>query len=183
MKTSFTPVRLLPALASLFVLFSGCNPETEPGAPLNNSTEGYRPIYLSYEELRQVTTQAPRSLKSPGKIYVRGTYLFINEPGEGIHIIDNHDPTSPKPLAFVNIRGNVDMAVKGNVLYADNATDLVALDITNPQQVQVLNRVENVFPYASYPPQTGVRFECVDQSRGVVVGWEKTTLENPRCRR
>jgi len=183
MKTPFTSVRLLPALAGLFLLFSGCNPDTEPGAPTNSSMEGYRPIYLSYEELRQVNTQDPRSLQRPGKIYVRGTYLFINEPGEGIHIIDNHDPTHPKPLAFVNIRGNVDMAVKGNVLYADNATDLVALDITNPQQVQVLNRVENVFPYASYPPQTGVQFECVDKTRGVVVGWEKTTLENPRCRR
>ncbi len=180
MKTPFTPVRLLPALAGLFLLLSGCNPETERTAP-SNTGEGYRPIYLSYEELRQVNTQGPRSLKHPGKIYVRGTYLFINEPGEGIHIIDNHDPTQPKPLAFVNIRGNVDMAVKGNVLYADNATDLVALDITNPQQVQVLNRVENVFPYAAYPPETGVRFECVDRAKGVVVGWEKTALRETRC--
>jgi hypothetical protein len=183
MKTPLTPVRLLLAMAGLFLLFSGCEPQTDPSAPPGSTGEGYRPIYLSYDELRQVNTQGPRSLRNPGKIYVRGTYLFINEPGEGIHIINNQDPANPQPLAFVNIRGNVDMAVKGNVLYADNATDLVALDITNPQQVQVLNRVENVFPYASYPPATGVQFECVDKTKGVVVGWEKATLENARCRR
>ncbi len=182
MKILLTPFRRLPALAGLILLFSGCTTEPEITTPANGG-EGYRPIYLSYEELRNVTTEGPRSLKHPGKIYVRGTFLFINEPGEGIHIIDNHDPTKPQPMAFVNIRGNVDMAVKGNVLYADNATDLVALDITNPLRVQLLNRVEDVFPYASYPPQTGVRFECVDKTKGVVVGWEKATLPNARCRR
>lgn len=180
MKILFTPFRLLPALAGLFLFFSGCTTEPEPTAPVNGG-EGYRPIYLSYAELRNVTTQGPRSLEHPGKIYVRGTYLFINEPGAGIHIIDNHDPTNPQPVAFVNIRGNVDMAVKGDVLYADSATDLVALDISNPQQVQVLNRVENVFPYTSFPPETGVRFECVDKSKGVVVGWEKAALPDTRC--
>ncbi len=181
MKTSFTPVRLVTVVAGLFLFFAGCDPRrTEPMPPANTG-EGYRPIYLTYDELRQVTTQGPRSLKHPGKIYVRGAYLFINEPGEGIHIINNQDPAHPEPLAFVNIRGNVDMAVKGDVLYADNATDLVALDISNPQQVQVLNRVENVFPYASFPPETGVRFECVDKSKGVVVGWEKTTVGETRC--
>lgn len=182
MKILLLPFRLLPALAGLSLLFFGCTTEPEPTMPVNGG-EGYRPIYLSYEELRNVTTQGPRSLKHPGKIYVRGAYLFINEPGEGIHIIDNRDPVNPRPMAFVTIRGNVDMAVKGDVLYADNATDLVALDITNPLQVQVLNRVENVFPYPTYPPQTGVRFECVNKTKGVVVGWEKANLPDARCRR
>jgi hypothetical protein len=154
MKTPFTPIRWLVVVAGLCLCFAGCDPRTEP-APPAYTEEGYRPIYLSYDELRQVTTQGPRSLRHPGKIYVRGTYLFINEPGEGIHIINNQNPADPQPLAFVTIRGNVDMAVKGNVLYADNATDLVALDISNPQRVQVLNRVRTCFPTPLIRRQTG----------------------------
>lgn len=181
MRVHFTAIRQLLVMLGLALLNFGCTSETEPTD--RGTVEGYRPIYMSYEAVRQVTPQGPRSLKHPGKIYVRGNYLFINEPGEGIHIINNMNPANPQPLAFVAIPGNGDMAVKGNVLYADNATDLITLDISNPQQVLVLNRVENAFPANAYPTQTGVRFQCVDQSKGVVVGWEKAMLDNPRCRR
>ena len=61
--------------------------EPPAGAPAF-SGEGYRPIYASENEVNQVTTEAPQPLKKPGKIYVRGNYLFINEQGKGIHLID-----------------------------------------------------------------------------------------------
>jgi hypothetical protein len=109
--------------------------------------------------------------------------LFINELGKGIHVINNQNPSNPQPVAFISVPGNADIAVKGDVLYADNATDLVSLDISNPLQVRVLHRVENAFPSEMYPPHTGVFFQCVDKTKGAVVGWEKTTLENPKCRR
>jgi hypothetical protein len=66
-------------------------------------------------------------------------------------------------------------------LYADNAVDLVALDITNPADVKLLKRIENAFPNQSFPPHTGVNFECADPAKGVVVGWEKVQLQNPKC--
>ncbi len=181
MSVHFTATRLLLVMLGLSLLNFRCT--SDPELTNRGTVEGYRPIYMSHEAMRKVTPQGPRSLKHPGKIYVRGSYLFINEPGEGIHIINNMDPADPQPLAFVAIPGNGDMAVKGNVLYVDNATDLITLDISNPQQVQVLNRVENAFPANAYPAQTGVLFECVDKSKGVVVGWEKAMLDNPRCRR
>jgi hypothetical protein len=42
------------------------------------------------------------------------------------------------------------MAVKGNILYADFYTDLVAIDITNPEQIVVKKFTESVFPERYY---------------------------------
>ena len=59
----------------------------------------FEPIYQTTEEIRQqFEIQDPRDLVSPGKIYMLGDFLFINERGEGIHIIDNRIPSNPMKL-------------------------------------------------------------------------------------
>ncbi|MHC2993784.1 hypothetical protein OB13_20165 [Pontibacter sp. HJ8] len=107
----------------------------------------YEPVYMQRAELSQsIKVTAPQALKAPGKIYVKGSYLFINEVDQGIHILDNSNPSAPRTISFIQIPGNRDLAVKGNILYADNYIDLVALDISDPQDVRLINRVENIFP-------------------------------------
>lgn len=145
--------------------------------------EGYRPIYLSREDMEKIVSLPPQPLKQPGKIYVKGDYLFVNEIGKGFHIINNRNPTAPQRLGFVSVPGNVDLAAKGDILYVDNALDMVALDVSDPTQVRVLKRTKGVFQTQQYPSQTNTYFECVDPNKGAVVGWEKTTLQNPKCRR
>jgi len=86
-----------------------------------------------------------RALKNPGKIYAYGNYIFINERYEGIHIINNSDNGNPQKISFIPITGNVDMAVKEGILYADNVTDLLAIDISNPIAPKLLNRTEKIF--------------------------------------
>jgi hypothetical protein len=159
-------------------MFSACTSEQDTSLV---KKEGYRPVYMPFEAMRQVATTSPRALEHTGKIYVRGSYVFVNELNKGIHVINNQNPASPQVVSFISVPGNVDIAVKGNVLYADNAVDLVALDITNPADVKLLKRIENAFPNQTYPPHTGVNFECADPAKGVVVGWEKVQLENPKC--
>lgn len=106
----------------------------------------FTPVTISLLEIRQeLKTEAPRALEHPGKIHVRGNYLFINEIKEGLHIIDNSNPSSPRFVAFVKIPGNGDMAVRGNILYADSYSDLVALDITDPTNPKEVGRVGEVF--------------------------------------
>ncbi|MCY7351152.1 MAG: hypothetical protein LH606_10850 [Cytophagaceae bacterium] len=161
-------------------LLGGCIPQDDPA---DVRQEGYRPVYISRETMIKIAVTAPQPLKNPGKIYVQGTYLFVNEINRGIHVIDNQQPTAPRTIAFLSIPGNVDMAVKGTMLYADNATDLVAIDISSPEAVRVVKRIAGVFPTQKHPAYTNVVFECVDDSRGVVVGWEKGMLTNPKCRR
>ncbi|NIJ50958.1 LVIVD repeat-containing protein [Dyadobacter arcticus] len=97
-------------------------------------------------ELRtKVKSESPRGLEKPGKMYVKGNYLYVNEIKKGIHIIDNSNPSSPKFVSFINIPGNGDIAVRDNVLYADSFSDLVAIDISNPAEAKEIERVKNVF--------------------------------------
>lgn len=104
------------------------------------------PIYKTVEALRaEVKVTIGRELKNPAKIYVYNDYLLINEVNEGIHIYDNSNPANPKNITFINIPGNRDMAIKENVLYADNAIDLLAIDISDLSAPKVLKRLDAVF--------------------------------------
>jgi hypothetical protein len=172
---------LLFVLFLLCLGFDSCYRPAAPSPPTTGDT--YRPVYAAYADIRTVQVLAPQPLKNAGKIYVKDKYLFINEAGNGIHVIDNRNPAQPVTLAFLSIPGNHEIAVKDSILYADNFLDLVAINIANPRNVRVVKRVENVFEYPAYPLVTNVRFECVDRDRGVVIRWEKASVENPQCYR
>lgn len=113
----------------------------------------YDPVYVNADEFRNgITTETPREVKTPGKIYVYQDFLFINEPYEGVHIIDNQDPRNPAPVAFLAIPGNIDIAVRGRYLYADNYIDLVTFDLSNPAAPLQAGRTQDVFPYFGLGP-------------------------------
>ncbi|MCU0469788.1 MAG: hypothetical protein MUF58_14410 [Arcicella sp.] len=107
---------------------------------------GSESIKITLNELRTgVKTLPAQDLENPGKIYVKGNYLFINDIKKGIHVIDNTNPAAPRAVSFIQILGNIDIAVKDNLLYADSYTDLVTLDITNPNAVKEVSRTNEVF--------------------------------------
>jgi hypothetical protein len=106
----------------------------------------YKPVYVTPEEYKiPVSLTAEIPLQEPGKIYFYKEYILINEVRKGIHVILNTDPKNPVNLGFIQIPGNVDMAVMNNVLYADSYTDLLVINISNPLQPVELERKENVF--------------------------------------
>jgi len=124
--------------------FSGCLKDTTTHT---FTYSWYEPLYKTKAEvIADIKSNPPREIEHPGKIFINGKYIYLNETGRGIHIIDNSAPSSPKNIAFITIAGNVDMAIKGNTLYADLYNDLVTLDITNPLQVVKTKIVENAFP-------------------------------------
>jgi hypothetical protein len=111
----------------------------------------YRPVYSTKAEVKGAIGSSPAiQISNPGKIFVKGNYVFLNEIDRGIHVIDFSNPANPKNLAFVKIPGCVDMAVRGNFLYADLYTDLITLDITDPLNVKVQQYQESVFPHRIY---------------------------------
>jgi len=111
----------------------------------------YTPVSLTTAQVRMGLNVAPaRGLINPGKIYTKDGYLFINELKMGIHIIDNRNPSEPKSVAFVNIPGNGDIAVRGNFLYADSYMDLVTLDISNLADIHEVARTQNVFTQGQF---------------------------------
>ncbi len=159
-------------------LLSGCFIATEYTGP--EQVEGYRPVYGSQDQ-KDITFKSPRQVKNPGKIYTYKNFLLVNEIKEGIHVYDNSDPEQTNNVGFIEILGNSDMAVKDNVLYADHMGNIVALDIENFGSI---NKVESL-PLQNWdlgiPPPPGFHFECVDQTKGIVLRWSKVELINPAC--
>lgn len=124
---------------------------------------------MSMSELRNsVQISTPKPLKHIGKIYYYNGYLYINEVNFGIHVFDNTDPSNPVAKAFIVIPGNRDIAIKDGIIYADNHVDLVAIDISNPENIINSNRVEDVFPADRH----GFGMS-IDPKKGVVVDWNK----------
>lgn len=132
------------------------------------------PVYLSYEDLRKsVKTTGANELVNPGKIYFKDGYIFINEEMKGIHIIDNRNPENPQNIKFIEIPGNIDMAVKNNILYADSYIDMVAIDISDISNPKEVKRVTDIFPYMTPPPSDeDLRIAAIDKEKGVVIDWE-----------
>jgi hypothetical protein len=137
----------------------------------------YEPVYMTQAEFESaVGMEESRDLKEPGKIYFYDDYLFVNEINEGIHIIDNSDPANPSKVGFINIPANKDMAVRGNLLYADSNSDLVVFNIEDLQNPELMAREEGVFEKSvEYHP--GFPYQPVDPTQGIVVDWKKVEKE------
>lgn len=183
MEAMKTNLLKLLTFCLLFISLSSCEGwENVPDFDVEE-VEGYRPIYASESE-REIKTLSPREIQDPGKIYVINDYLLLVDRLKGIHVFDNEDPENPQNIGFIQVTGSNDVAVRNNILYADQASDLLAIDISNPENVKVASRVKDVFPFGSqYPQQEGVYFECPDPQKGLVIGWEYTTLQSPKCYR
>ena len=128
---------------SILLLFSGCIKDE------HNCSEVYKiytPVFKTLTEVRAgMKSSAPQAIKQTGKLYVYGDFIFLNEPNQGIHVIDNTKPSAPKNISFIPIPGNIDLAVRGNYLYVDSYTDLVVLDISNPTSITPKKFMSKVF--------------------------------------
>ncbi|GAA4009474.1 hypothetical protein GCM10022408_21970 [Hymenobacter fastidiosus] len=160
--------------SSLLFCLSAC-PLIDPGDRI--ALPRYKPLLMARSQLEQaVAVLPPQALRNTGKIYLRDPYIYINERYEGLHIIDNHDPTHPEPVAFLRIPGNVDVAMKGSLLYADSGPDLLTFDLTDVRQARLLHRVREAVPELPMPELGDVPTEYQPQHRpadAVVVGWQK----------
>lgn len=194
MNRLFTRLPGASLLLGLLLLFS-CS-QQEEATPEYSYLEyaTYRPLLMARSVLESsVAALPPQAMHQPGKIYLRGNYVFVNEQFEGIHVIDNTNPAQPRPVSFLRIPGNVDLAVRGNLLYADNGPDLVTLDISNPAHVQPTGRVRDAFRELPMPTWSTLEeaYQPANRPAGaVVVGWRKlapgeavpvrVTYRNPR---
>ncbi len=130
------------------------------------------PVYKSFEEFRaSFKASPPKIIEQPGKIYFKNNYIFLNEVNKGIHVINNANPSNPVPVVFYEIDGNVDMAVRGNILFADSYIDLVAIDMSNILQPVEIGRLQNAFPYILPVSEFDYPVAFPDEGKGVVVGW------------
>ena len=135
------------------------------------------PIYMSFAEFRSSFKKSEADdISHPGKMYFKDGYLFVNEYMKGIHVIDNSNPSAPQKVAFYEIMGNVDMAIRGNILFADSYIDLLSIDISDVNNPVEIARLENVFPEVAPEGDMWYPYTNIDRSKGVIVGWEVKTI-------
>jgi len=131
------------------------------------------PVYMSYEALRssfEVVSGA--SLEKPGKISFYGSHMFVNEYQKGIHVVDLSDPTQPELKAFIEVPGNVDMAIRNNLLYAESYVDLLVIDISDPDQPVLEQRIEDLFEYVIPPYDYDYPLDEIDEKKGVITSYD-----------
>ena len=137
--------------ATVLLLFAAL---VMPGCLKDTCTRTYTlltPVYKTMQQVRANIRNAPsEQIESPGKLFMYGNYIFLNEVDKGVHVIDNTNPAQPVNKYFITIPGNVDVAVRGNILYADMYSDMVTIDISNPSAIQLKGVVNNAFPERRY---------------------------------
>jgi hypothetical protein len=168
-----------------------------PVEPVNyQKVWGYKPVYTTDTSLLKILSEAPRTMKNPGKIYIKDHLIFQNDIGYGIHVIDNSNPSQARSIGFIRVNGSSEMSIKGNYMYVNSYNALVVVDIADWQHVREVKRVANAFQqgvqggggYQSYyipPPEHGVYYEC---SSGLMMtpgtiqsGWVRDSIYNYNC--
>jgi len=135
-------------------------------------------LTISLEEFKNgVDIISPQPIAESGKIYAYQDYIFVNDKYRGVHVIDNSNPASPRKVSFIKIAGNVDISIKNNFLYADSLTDLIVLDISDINNIQIVNRLQNVLRDNIVWPMEADIFEYGEwnNENNVLIGWEVTT--------
>ncbi len=159
---------VLAALAAM-----SCIATSKVQAPAPTHT----PIYMSWETFRNSAIEVlpPQPIRHRGKLLLRDHYLLISEPGAGVHIFDNSDQRAPVGLMFIRIPGNIDIALRDDLLYADSFVDLLTLKIDFDRRTATLvDRLEDQFKYDPYQTVTTaseIYARNIDEKRGVVVGF------------
>lgn len=158
-----------------------CGCAIEPPPP--KETEGYVPVYAEKAKPSSISLQQPIAIENAGKIYVKDNVLYQVENGKGIHVISIADPAKPVRKGFIPIAGAQEISILDHYLYTNTFNDLLVIDISAPENLTVTKTIENAFTLTSsiIPPESGY-FECVDPSKGVVVGWTKKKIFSPKCK-
>ena len=153
--------------------------------PLN--VEGLKPIYTqNIDEIEKIEILDFQLVENLGKIVYVHPYIFVNEKLKGIHLYDNTIPTNPQLIRFIKIPGNIDFAIKGNTIYANNFNDLITISVSGLDSVNVTSRIDDFYENLSlldttFPDNYSGYFECIEEEKGFVIGWEEAILHEPRC--
>lgn len=169
-----TPFRILAflALPLLALGLQGC-PQAIVDPVVSSGYSAYTPILMTRSQLENsISPVADKAVTNPAKIFILGSRIYMTERYKGIYIVDNADPANPRSLGFIAIPGLNDAVVKEGVLIADNAVDLVGIDIADPAHPEVLWRRRNVLSQVAPPDRKPSKPINADPS-SIIVEWVK----------
>jgi hypothetical protein len=144
------------------------------------------PVVMTADAFRnsvRVTTKV-HVLSDYGKICFYEGYLYVSEPGKGIHIINNTNTSKPQVIGYIELLGNADLSIRNGVLYADALIDLVWFDVSNPSKPQLKGRLENVFPEVLPPTGNDYNYDyglCQEaiNKKSIITGWKVKKRTEP----
>lgn len=157
-------------LFSIGLLFSACKKDAGNGQTKTYTI--YTPVYKAKTAvLAGINGNPSEAIKHAGKIYIKDNFIYLNDINKGIHVFDNSNPVRPVQIAFLSIPGNLDIAIQGNILYADMYDELLALDITDPRHATITSSLPEFFSGRTY-----VNGHYVNTNGQIAANWtEKDT--------
>ena len=161
-------ILLLSVIATFAFSLTGCKKYK------NKEVYANCPVYMDYASFRNsFSFEKDVAIGGAGNIFVYNQYIFLSEEDKGIHIINNSNPAAPVVEGFMNIPGNTQMAVKGTYLYANSYIDMLVIDLSNITNPTLVNRMTDVFEYAT-PAIKDDQYPVADvhKDKGVVIGWD-----------
>lgn len=161
-------------LTFLLVLF-GCENTTEDiyrYSKIISQSKEY-PVYLDMSEIANIQVKAKLTQTAPFKILSNEKYYFVGDMLKGIHVYQKTG-SSVSYLCFIECRYIKDFELVDNTIFCNNFVDMVVIDVTNPQQINVLHREKNQFNrFTSYAKSWNIPYT---EGKGIIARTEMHTL-------
>lgn len=130
----------------------------------------YTPVILQRSAFESSTSfESPRPIVASGKIYVKDQFLFVNDKNIGFHVFDNSNPEKPVNIGFLQVLGSSDLAIKDDIIYLNNAVDLIAIQPNfATSTIEITKRIPNTFPQLFSPD--GFQYYNLEEN-DIIVNW------------
>lgn len=143
------------------------------------------PILAAKADVRaSIAVESPQPIAQAGKIYTYLNYIFVNDRGEGIHVIDNANAVNPEKVAYIKVPGNYDIEVRNDILYADSYGDLVLFDVSSIDAITMIDITEDVFNNFVFSQTNHTQnfdfinyLEDFNLDENYIVGWTYESIE------
>ncbi len=104
------------------------------------------PVYASKASIRDaVTVETSLAVDSVAEMLSYKETLFLRNGTDGIHVIDNTDPSNPDNHAYIKIVPCFAMETNDDQLYVIQGTDLVVFDLSDVRNPVVKHRVNDLY--------------------------------------
>lgn len=161
-------------LILVLVLF-GCEDNTEDiyrYSKIISQSKEY-PVYLDMSEIGNIQVKSGVSQATPFKIVSNDKYYFVGDMLKGVHVYEKGKGTI-NYLCFIECKYIKDFELAGNLLFLNNLTDMVVLDVSSPLQPTILHREKNYFNrFTSYKSYWNIPYE---EGKGLIAGTETHIL-------
>jgi len=168
----------------LITIFTSCGePWVIENPGKDREVQGMEPIYIEFD-VSNISSEEARAFFILENVVVFKEYILVVEKLQGVHVIDNNKPSNPTSMGFWKIPGIKNFTIDDEVLYVPLQDRLITIDITDINDIKVINVLDGFFQEYDnneYPEDFSGSFECVDLSKGIVIGWKLTTLFDPNC--